>query len=227
MKTIYAFLCALLMTAFVLAGCEPKSQTTTIIDWADFINLNGASYQLVYDAAIRDPSFVQEQVGEVKFKVADNVTDPQYKIKNGDAAFWQPGTKIYAIKNYPKHEYVAIPSDKAVNGYKIYASDASTAPKRLTFASLPRNQVTKVQIYSENEQKELHGKQVQDLFVILDQGKPTSDNIKYDGAKQYKLVFQTEDPLAYTLPVVAIIDHQFYFVADVSYNLPDTIGQWL
>jgi hypothetical protein len=70
-----------------------------MIDWVDFIKINGTQYQVINSAIITDSSYIGKKVGEVAFKVADNVSNPKYQFKNGDAAFWEPGTEIFGIRD--------------------------------------------------------------------------------------------------------------------------------
>src|SRR4051794_25566559 len=83
----------ILLCMFFLVSCNSQ----TIIDWVDFVKINGKQYEAVYTAVISDSANIGERVGEVKFKVADNVTNPSYRIKDGDAAFWEKGTEIYSV----------------------------------------------------------------------------------------------------------------------------------
>ena len=43
----------------------------------------------------------------VKFKVSGNVCDATYKIKDGDAAFLDPGTSIYQVNGHPPTQELA------------------------------------------------------------------------------------------------------------------------
>jgi hypothetical protein len=44
---------------------------------------------------------------KVKFKVSGNVCDPSYKLKDGDAAFLDPGTEIYQVNGHPTTQELA------------------------------------------------------------------------------------------------------------------------
>jgi hypothetical protein len=69
------------------------------IDWISFIKFNDITY-----TQVRNPVLIPEQdlqyFDKIRFKIADNVSDPNYHTKNGDAAFLEQGTIIYSIKDY-------------------------------------------------------------------------------------------------------------------------------
>lgn len=72
------------------------------IDWVDFIQVGSTQYV----AGPGTPTILQDSdlgpvVAHVKSKVAGNVCDPNYKLKDGDAAFLEPGTPIYQVKGQP------------------------------------------------------------------------------------------------------------------------------
>ncbi|WNQ09638.1 hypothetical protein MJA45_18645 [Paenibacillus aurantius] len=112
----------MLLTIVLLSGCRGIGGQA-IIDWADFLKLNGISYSHYWYAALTDPAKIGGKVGEVAFQVADNVHNPGYKTKNGDAAFLAKGTVVYAVEGYSDHSVVAVKDPKAFNGYRLYAND--------------------------------------------------------------------------------------------------------
>ncbi|MCD8511221.1 MAG: hypothetical protein LRY73_16025 [Bacillus sp. (in: Bacteria)] len=88
------------------------------ISWVDFIHINGTEYTKIYSAVISDEEFIGEKIGEVKFKVDGNVANPNYRIKDGDAAFHEKGTELFAVEGH--HHLLAVPTDHEVNGYQLY-----------------------------------------------------------------------------------------------------------
>ncbi len=98
-------LMARLIVAFalvLLSGCQYPGSTqgcgNVQIDWVDFIQVGSTQYV----AGPGSPTVPQERdlgpvVAHVKFKVGGNVCDPNYKLKDGDAAFLKPGTPIFQI----------------------------------------------------------------------------------------------------------------------------------
>lgn len=91
-----------LAALLLVAGCQlpgTSSSCNVQIEWVNFIQI--ASTQ--YVAGPEAPTIVHESdlgpvYAEVKFKVSGNVCDPNYRIKDGDAAFLDPGTPVYQIK---------------------------------------------------------------------------------------------------------------------------------
>ena len=75
---------------------SPPSCTASI-DWVNFIQVGSTQYvtgpQMTPDAL--QESDLGPVYARVKFKVSGNVCDPTYKIKDGDAAFLDPGTPFY------------------------------------------------------------------------------------------------------------------------------------
>jgi hypothetical protein len=94
-----------------MAACQLPGQTSTcnsMIDWVNFIQVGSTQYVagLQPDSAIQD-SELGPPLAYVKFKVDGNVCDPHYKLKDGDAAFLDPGTPIYQVKGHPPAEELA------------------------------------------------------------------------------------------------------------------------
>src|SRR3954467_12899179 len=111
-------LCLLVM--FILVGCRSPLPQNVVIDWVDFVKWNGVEYDGIFNGVLADESFLDKKIGEVKFRVADHVSDPEYKTKDGDAAFHEKGTPIYSIKGEPN--IIAVKSSDAIKGYSVYYS---------------------------------------------------------------------------------------------------------
>ena len=91
-------LALLLMAACQLAGSSRPC--TAQIDWVDFIQVGSIQY-----LATGAPDTLQESdlgpiIAHVKFKLSGNVCDPNYRPKDGDAAFLDPGTPIYQVNGH-------------------------------------------------------------------------------------------------------------------------------
>jgi hypothetical protein len=98
----------------------PSGGGNAIIDWVDFFKLDG----VMYDADIAySYELTKADIGpiyaETRCKLSDVVTDPDYRSRDGDAGFLEPGTKIYELKGYdPSFRLVARSSGE----WRIYES---------------------------------------------------------------------------------------------------------
>jgi hypothetical protein len=95
-KLLVALGAILLTTACQLPGTSPSCNTQ--IDWVNFIQVGSTQYV----AGPQSPTVLQESdlgpvYAHVKFKVSGNVCDPNYRLKDGDAAFLDAGTPIYQV----------------------------------------------------------------------------------------------------------------------------------
>lgn len=107
-----------LLSACQLAGSS-QGCSNVQIDWVDFIQIGS----IQYIAGPGGPTTLQESdlgpvVAHVRFKVAGNICDPNYKLKDGDAAFLGAGTPIYAINGHPKSEMVAARRNGQIVAYE-------------------------------------------------------------------------------------------------------------
>ena len=83
------------------AACQlPRSSSgcSAQIDWVNFIQVGSTQFV----AGPQSPTVLQENdlgpvYAHVKFRVSGNVCDPNYRVKDGDAAFLDPGTPIYQV----------------------------------------------------------------------------------------------------------------------------------
>ena len=72
------------------------------IDYVDCVYINNQFYTSGLNPQDRTPvesSLIEKKIGEVKFKLLDNVHSPYYISRNGDAAFLDIGTEIYSLKS--------------------------------------------------------------------------------------------------------------------------------
>lgn len=99
---------ALLLTA----ACQLPGSSSSChaqIDWVNFIQVGSTQYV----AGPQSPTDLPESdlapvYAHVKFKVSGNICDPAYRLKDGDAAFLDPGTPIYQVRGQsPAQELAA------------------------------------------------------------------------------------------------------------------------
>ena len=105
----------------------------TQIDWVNFIRFGGITYlaSTLHSGRPLQASDLGPQFASVKFKLEDHVQDPHYQTRDGDAAFLDAGTRIYAVKGYkPTFRLTAY-----VN-HNVLLFDADTNPKAKIGADL-------------------------------------------------------------------------------------------
>ena len=85
-----------------------SSSCNTQIDWVNFIQVGPTQYVAgPQSATVLQESDLGPVYSHVKFKVSGNVCDPGYRLKDGDAAFLDPGTAIYEVNGQPSSEQLA------------------------------------------------------------------------------------------------------------------------
>jgi hypothetical protein len=112
---------------FFLAACQlPGSNQpcTSQIDWVDFVEVGSTQYVAAPGSG---PTLQDSDLGpviaHVRFKVDGNVCNPNYRPKDGDAAFLDPGTPIYQINGHPPSQVLA-----ARQNGRIVAFEPRTTP---------------------------------------------------------------------------------------------------
>lgn len=208
MKTRKMF--ALLMAiALFLSGCSglPSNplKGNAVIDWVDFVKLGGHTYTRLWGGVVKTPSDVTgETVGEVQFKVADVVTNPEYRTKEGDAAFLAKGTKLYRVKGYESNQIIAAEDKNYMGGYRIYAEDGFAASVRRNYADISKDKVERIELYRDYTPKPfktLAYSEQQQFLQLLNNGREMEN---YSPSNQngdpvyYEMVFYTDEPLAYS-----------------------------
>ena len=111
LKLVVALAVLLFAAACQLPGSQRNCNTTSI-DWVNFIQVGSTQYL----SGLVSPNELQVSdlgpvYARVKFKVSDNVCDPNYRPKDGDAAFLEPGTPIYQVRGQPAAEQLAARSN--------------------------------------------------------------------------------------------------------------------
>jgi hypothetical protein len=105
-KVAVALGALVLMAACRLPGTPASCNAQ--IDWVNFIQVGSTQY-----VAGPQPSTVLQAgdlgpvYAKVKFKVSGNVCDPGYQLRDGDAAFLDPGTPIYVVAGHLPGEELA------------------------------------------------------------------------------------------------------------------------
>ncbi|WP_276357866.1 hypothetical protein [Cohnella caldifontis] len=203
-----------LMAVLFLYGCSNMQDNpikgNAEIDWVDFVKLNGKSYTGMWEGVIRNPKDVTDQVvGKVRFKVADVVTNPEYRTKDGDAAFLAKGTELYRVKGFGSDELIAAKDETKIGGFRIYAEDGFR--KTMTggrYDEIAKAGIERIELYEGFEAtapyRTLIGDDMARFVRLLDEGedKPGYVPQTKDRDPDYRqMVFYANGPIAYAFPI--------------------------
>ena len=98
-KVVLVLVAVLFTTACQLPGSA--SSCNAQIDWVNFIQVGSTQYVAgPQSQTILVESGLGPVYAHVKFKVSGNVCDPNYRLKDGDAAFLDAGTPIYTVTGH-------------------------------------------------------------------------------------------------------------------------------
>lgn len=131
-----------LVIIVLLTGCRFANKYVNIgpmaqIDWIDFVMFNDIQYEGTWN---NNKNLEGIKLGEeyeiVQFKLSDVVGNPSYKIKNGDSAYHEIGTKVYEIEGYKPSFRVAIKTSEGIRIYEAtHNSNASIGEDLLDIKS--------------------------------------------------------------------------------------------
>lgn len=102
---------------------EPTPSDDIVIDWINFIKFNGVMYVDTTQNHPLKPSDLGPQYNTVKFMVAGNVHDPNYKVKDGDAAYWSRGSKVYRVKGYDASFRLALRGNDEIRLFEAFSNE--------------------------------------------------------------------------------------------------------
>lgn len=233
MKRVRLFKLSIILLPLLLVACRfTSTESQTIIEWVDFVRWNGVEYNGVQSGVLANENFIDEKVGEVKFKVADHVTNPSYKIKDGDAAFHEKGTEIYSIKGNP--ELLALKDKTSINGYKVYFAKGTTEYKWY-FKDVPIEKVNLIEIYqsySPNTKKISEIKEKEKIISFLDILKNSKEDSNFQPSNantdptHYEIVLYTDEPIAYKYGIEFDGANYYWYPWDTSI-LSNEIGKFI
>ncbi|MFB3167142.1 hypothetical protein P5G62_008465 [Neobacillus sp. 179-C4.2 HS] len=194
-----------ILLLIVLTGCRTTPfGGHAVIDWVDFIKWEDIEYNGIYSGVLADEKFIGEKLGTVKYKVADNVTNPNYKIRNGDAAFHEKGTEIFTIHGHSN--LIAVKDASQINGYSVYYSRDATE-QQWHFKNVPLDKVNKIEIYQPytsegnlllstyTNLEEL--KHILELLKNSEESPNFSPNTEKGDPDYFHIVLYTGQPIAY------------------------------
>lgn len=197
--------CLFILLLIVLTGCRSTPfDGHSVIDWVDFIKWDGVEYDGIYSGVLADEKFIGVKLGTVKYKVADNVTNPNYKIRNGDAAFYEKGTEIFTIKGEPN--LIAVKDSSQINGYKVYHS-RDIKGQQWHFKNVPMDKVIEVEIFqpyttegNKRLSKYTDREDFKHLLQLLENGIESPNfqpNTEKGDPEYYQIILYTDEPIAY------------------------------
>lgn len=98
------------------SGCNAQ------IDWVNFIQVGSTQYVAgTQSLTVLEESDLGPVYAHVEFKVSGNVCDPNYRVKDGDAAYLDAGTAIYQVKGQPPGEQLAARFSRQMVVYRAIA----------------------------------------------------------------------------------------------------------
>jgi hypothetical protein len=119
----FIWLPLLLILVLSLVGCTGGPARIAFIDWVDFIKFKGITYIHQYENVFLKESDLSPY-SEIKFKIDGNVNSPDYKSREGDAAYLQTGTPVYSLSGYSPDFRLAVRQDG-----KLLIYEADTNPQ--------------------------------------------------------------------------------------------------
>lgn len=190
----YLFLPAITLSLLVVTSCaSAQGGQTTSIDWVDFIRFHGITYIRSSDQTLKNAS-LGAQVDTIQFKLEGNVQDPNYQMKDGDAAFLDSGTAVYAVKGYKSTFRLAV---HGKNGPILYEVDTNPAAKKGADLLDIDGKVQSISVNSEQDGTTELGtiKDVQQVETLVRMilAAPVDQTQGPQGSKRYFLAFHLLD----------------------------------
>jgi phage pi2 protein 07 len=198
-----------ILILIVLTGCRSTPfNGHAVIDWVDFIKWEDIEYNGIYSGVLTDEKYIGEKLGTVKFRVADNVTNPNYKIRNGDAAYHEKGTEIFRIKGMLN--LIAVKDASQINGYRVYYARDATE-QQWHFKNVPLDKVNKIEFYQPytSEGNKLLNtytnlEELRHILELLENSEESpnfSPNTEKGDPDFFQIVLYTDEPIAYKYDV--------------------------
>ena len=132
--------------------------------------------------------------------MADHIKRTSYRFKDGDAAFHEKGTKLYAIKGLD--DAIAVEDQSVINGYRIYMI-RDDAPPRRNFDQVPLEEVKKIEFYASMEEGNrktasyTDQSDMENIKAILANSKLAPSFEPNGDTKRYDILLYTDDAIAF------------------------------
>ena len=172
--------------------CPNDTDPGLIIDWANFIQFDGISYmENYYERRNLSKDWLGEVYDEVDCTIQDHVGEG-YVIQDGDAAFLEPGTKVYEVLGYePSFRLVA-----RFNGeYVMYEADTNPAATVGEDLLDIRGKVSSIGVESDHEKKlgEINDPEVIERLVEAALAAPVDQDKNVPGDDNIFVTFHLKD----------------------------------
>ena len=133
--TAVAVAAAVMLWAWLGSPSERLSPTgeascsNVVIDWVEVFQVAGVRYYILPENrdVTRAPG---PEVARVQYNVRENVCDPFYRLRDGDATFLREGTPIYEVEGYRRSQVLVA----AGRIYEARPEGGSTGADQLPFA---------------------------------------------------------------------------------------------
>lgn len=126
-----------IVTALLVAACAgsedrgASGDTEAVIDWVDAVQINGIQYVPVVERGAGrvtvPPDQRGQRHGEVSQRLSGNVTDPLYRIQDGDATSLREGTVLYEISGYAPGFRIVAEQEGRLLLYEVDSNPHATA----------------------------------------------------------------------------------------------------
>lgn len=175
-----------------------NARPAAMINWADFIKLNGITYLASRSSSGRalEKADLGPEFASAQFKVSESIHDPGYQTKDGDTAFLDRGTPIYSVQGYAPEFRLAATRDGQLI---MYEADSNTNAKLGSDLLDLRDKIQSIGIVSTEdgttELAAITDAQQVDLLVELVLTAPVDQNRKPmdDPGLSYFLEFRFKD----------------------------------
>ena len=207
--------CMMLMAfVIVLSGCSHMKKNPfagqVIIEWVDFVNIGSNHYTGLHEVIISDPELItNDVVGEVKFKVADAVTNTYYKTKAGDAAFLEKGTKLYRVVGFDADQLIATQDKNKIGGYRLFVNREYAGNIAVHYNDIVKNNIERIELYRNGETTKLiytlTGDEKERFIELLESGEEAPNynpNRENGDPTYYRMIFYNNGPLAYSYMIM-------------------------
>lgn len=106
---------------------RPANGTNVVIDWLDFIQIDGITYFATSSGGTLKETDLGSVYAILNFKLAGNVHDPAYQARDGDAAVVDAGTPVYTVRGYQPTFRLAVHRN---GGIVLYEAESNPHGKK-------------------------------------------------------------------------------------------------